>query len=255
MDLTIVMAYWNRKQQLLNTLKSIDQYGHDYKMIIIDDVSTDNQDITCLNSDKIKVVTLKNKWWINPCIPYNIGFSMVDTDIVLIQNPECYHVGDIIGHTLRHIKDGVYLNYGAYSISTSLVDKITSGESIKDVIMPTVNGPSTAPTELGWYNHSLYRPIMLHFCSAITSEDLYDLGGFDERYADGLAFDDNEFICRVQKKGMHVDIIDDPFVVHQQHSVEPHDNLDELMFGNSVRLGQTNISPLYDVKPFNKFYK
>lgn len=34
-----------------------------------------------------------------------------------------------------------------------------------------------------WYNHSVTNPKGYHFCSAITRKNLYDLGGFDERFA------------------------------------------------------------------------
>ena len=56
-----------------------------------------------------------------------------------------------------------------------------------------------------------------HFCSAMTKEDLDDLGGFDMRYAQGVGYDDNDFIYRVRLKGMTTKIIDNPFVIHQYH--------------------------------------
>lgn len=48
-------------------------------------------------------------------------------------------------------------------------------------------------------------------------EDLERVGGFDERYAPGLAYEDDEFLARVKRAGIKVEIIDDPFVVHQKH--------------------------------------
>lgn len=255
--ISIVMAYWNRKQQLLNTLKSINQYGHDFKMIIVDDASTDGQDITYLASDKIKIVTLKDKWWINPCIPYNIGFSMVDTDIVLIQNPESYHVGDVIGHALEHIQDGVYLNYSALALNGRETDKITAGQDVNEVVAPYMQSSINVVDwdGNGWYNHPVYRQEMFHFCSVITRKDLYDLGGFDERYANGSAFDDNEFLCRIRKRGLRIDMIENPFVVHQAHYPFYPGDVGELMSINAQKFEETKLRHEYDVKPFNTFYK
>jgi glycosyltransferase involved in cell wall biosynthesis len=258
MDLTIVMAFWNRKQQLLNTLRSIEQYGHDVKIIIVDDASTDNQDIANLNStDKIKVVTLKDKWWINPCIAFNTGLIMADTDIVIIQNPECIHVGDVIGHTLANIKEGTYLNYSALAINDQLTGRISNGEDVKEVIAPYMKSAIWIENwdGNGWYNHPLYRAVMLHFCSAIMRSDLYSLGGFDERYANGSAFDDNEFLCRIMKKGMNIKMIEDPFVVHQAHYPFYCGDVMTLMNINNDRFIQTQASHEYDVKPYNNIYK
>jgi GT2 family glycosyltransferase len=69
----------------------------------------------------------------------------------------------------------------------------------------------------GWYNHSNYRPEAFHFCSAITKKDLYDLGGFDERYADGYAWDDNELVHRIKLKKMNIDFIDNKVALHLWH--------------------------------------
>ncbi|WP_435523778.1 glycosyltransferase family 2 protein [Chryseobacterium indoltheticum] len=43
------------------------------------------------------------------------------------------------------------------------------------------------------------------------------MGGFDERFAKGIAFDDNEFLYRVNLKGLEVQIVEDPIVLHQNH--------------------------------------
>ena len=42
------------------------------------------------------------------------------------------------------------------------------------------------------------------------------LGGFDERYAGGIGYDDNDFIARIRAR-MTVEITDSPLVVHQAH--------------------------------------
>ena len=83
--------------------------------------------------------------------------------------------------------------------------------------MPNAIFQGGMPGTLGWYNHSIHRPEHFHFCAAISSKDLNELGGFDERYAHGLCWEDNEFAERIKKKNMERIFVDDPFVFHQFH--------------------------------------
>jgi hypothetical protein len=71
-----------------------------------------------------------------------------------------------------------------------------------------------------WYNHSIYRPAAYHFVSAITKKNMDKLNGFDERYSNGIGFDDDEFLYRIKLLGLDVQIHDEPFVIHQWHYSE-----------------------------------
>jgi glycosyltransferase involved in cell wall biosynthesis len=216
MDISIVMTYWNRKQQLTNTLKSIRSYEHDVEIIIIDDASTDGEDITNLADKNTRIIRLENKTWVNPCIAFNHGFKEATGDVIIIQNAECLHNGDIIANVKEYAKKNVYLNYSALNIDCKLTNRITNGEDINSVISPYIKNSANdyGCNMNGWYNHPEYRPVGYHFCSAILRSDLYDIGGFDERYVDGSGFDDDEFLCRIKKKGMVIKTVEYPFVIH-----------------------------------------
>ncbi len=251
------MTFWNRKQQLLNTLNSIRKYTHDIEIIIVDDASTNGEDITYLDGGNIRVLTLRDKNWINPCIGFNTGFARATGDIIIIQNAECYHVGDIIRHAKKNVELGKYITYAALSVNEDVTRQITEGADVKSLVFPFMEQSIDVPDwdGNGWYNHSTYRAGAYHFCSAIMREDLYDLGGFDERYFDGLGFDDNELLTRIHKKGMKVKIIDSPFVVHQWHPKFQPGDVPSLMHPNGVRWDETKARQEYDVKPTNKIYK
>jgi len=75
-----------------------------------------------------------------------------------------------------------------------------------------VNGVSSD----GWYQHSKYRPVGYHFTSAIFKTKLDEIGGFDEEYAYGIGYDDDDFLRNVVKK-CNLKFYDDPFVIHQYH--------------------------------------
>lgn len=252
LPITIVMTYLNRKRQLLNTLASINTEL--VKIIIVDDCSDDGQDITYLNSENIKVITLKNKTWLNPCIAFNTGFAQVDTDIVIIQNAENIHVGNIVDHVYRNAKHGHYFNYATYSINEKTTKTIHNG-NVGHLLSSIEDKPNVVWGENGWYNHPVHRHCRAHFCSAIMREDLYDMGGFDERFYDGLGFDDNEFLTRIEKKGLFIHDIVYPFVIHQHHNPHFVGYVNNLMEVNSKKWDAMRKIPDYDVKPYNTIYK
>ena len=211
MKISIVTAYYNRKELFKNTLDSIVKSNFkDIEVIAVDDCSDDSHRIEDLIVDYpfLKVIRLekKDKW-------YNIGFKEAKGDIIIIQNPECYHFNDIISYTIENLKKEEYFSFSCYSldrISTENIHSILNNNFV-------INKPITHDGDNGWYNHSIYRPVGYHFCSAIHKENLDDLGGFDERYADGIAFDDDELLVRINKKDLKIKIIDTHSVLHQWH--------------------------------------
>jgi len=259
LKISIVMSYYNRKKLLENTLKTI--VKQDYKnleIVIVDDASSELEKINNtikkydLNIKLIEINKLE-KNWINPSIPNNIGFNKATGDVILIQNPECMHHGNILKYVEKNINKNTYLNFSCYSldqITTNVIEYDDTVIKIDDKIAHE-NGTN------GWYNHTIYKPTGLNFCSAITYEDLYTLGGFDERYANGLAYDDNEFLFRIKNKKMTIKYIDYPFVFHQFHEgVADRPFVAEGMAINyKILRNQTLTSQDYDVKKYNKFYR
>lgn len=218
MKIIIVIAYYNRKQILNCTLNSIkkSKYWDNCNIIIVDDASDEIHKINDLNSDKIKVVEIEKnkKTWVNPCIPYNIGFNEIqnNTDIVIIQNPESYHAGDILAYISKNINDSKYFSFSCFSLTKVNTDKLLKNESIKE----TKNNNAFDLRNNNWFNHSIYNPTGYHFCSALTYNNLKKLHGFNEKFGNGIAFDDNEFLYRAEKI-MTKNIIDEPYVYHLWH--------------------------------------
>jgi GT2 family glycosyltransferase len=253
------MSYYNRKKLLLNTLnsfKTLYNKRQDLEVIIVDDASDPKEQVDEIVKNfsfaiEIVKVVPNTKTWINPCIPNNIGFARASGDVIIIQNPENIHRGDIIKSVLTCIKENTYLNYACYSIDRKITNQINEKFPIPvNQEIAHKNGTN------GWYNHSKIKPMGYHFCSAITKQDLYALGGFDERFANGLAYDDNEFLCRIKKKGMTIKYIDNPFVIHQFHeSVASPDRVPKGMRVNYQIYEQTMQSDEWDVKKHNQFYR
>lgn len=238
MFISIVMAYYNRRDLLIKTLESITttQYKGAFEIIIVDDASNKENNILDLAvrfpslSLAITQIDKKDKWWVNPCVPNNIGFSKTSGDVIIIQNPECLHVGDIISYTANNIELNKYISFGCYAIDIHKTQHISQikGENtagILEIILPTEDVLLDRSTTMNrWYQHSVYSPRCLNFCTAITKADLDELGGFDESYARGISYDDTEFIRRIHRKGMNIDMIDSPFVIHQCHGYTDYSN-------------------------------
>ncbi len=227
--ISIVAAYYNRKDLFINTLNSLKFTTHkDFEFIVVDDGSDEDQRVEDLQDQypflKIIRVEPKDKWYINPCVPYNKGMHAATGDIIMFQNPESYHVGDILSHVDKYLKKKSYFSYGCYSLDLDKTQRLSLIDYTKDVksqvatLMADVpNKVITACGSLGWYNHPTFRPTAFHFASAMYTEDMLELGGFDERYAEGIAYDDNEIVIRIRRAGMNVEVMQSPIVLHQWH--------------------------------------
>ena len=206
---SIVMAFYNRQELLDKTLESLERSTvKDYELIIVDDASA--IPLVCSKA-KIIRVEKKDKWYNCSAIAWNRGMREATGDLIILQSPECYHVGDILSYAVNNIKPNLYLSFGCYSINKAETEELHRGK-LPVIVNALVDGHT------GWYNHTKYRPCAYHFCSAILRNDLDIIGGFDERYAYGVAFDDDEFIRVIRYIGMDVKIIDSPYVIHQFHT-------------------------------------
>lgn len=204
------MAYYQRQELLDRTLETIHNSKiKDYELILVDDAS--DEPLVCSDAHVVRIEK-QDKWWHNPCIPFNLGFGIANGDVVIIQNPECMHMGDILSYVHNNIKEGQYFSFGCYSINEQETKELRVSKS------PSIQDKAFGLDQRnGWYNHATFRPVGYHFCSAIMKSDLDKVGGFDERYARGISYDDDDFLYRVNDKGLSIKIINDPFVIHQYH--------------------------------------
>ena len=191
MRTAIVATVYNRADLWAKTLESFEQY-YDRDVIYISDPDPDPKD------------------YVNPAIAYNRAFIEAlkfDPDIIIIQNGECYHGGDIVGYAEKNLTDKNYISFGCYSLSK------------ESPIPPVIKWDEGASYDgqSAWYNHSKFRPVGYHFCSAITAKNLKKINGFDERFKDGSGYDDDYFLCQIRNLGLKVEIVNDPYVYHQWH--------------------------------------
>lgn len=235
---SIAMSYRNRKLLFQRTLESIYRTASkNFEIVIVDDGSIDSERIEdiCGRQKNIKLIRIdpETKTWLNPCIPYNMAFKECSGDVIIIQNPECYHAGDIVGVAEETVTGSNYITFPVYSLNEEET-KIFNDNNLHEIIKPT---PPSFDGDSGWYNHGQYNPRGLHFCSAIKKSSLKLLNGFDERFKDGFSYEDNEFINRIRIHGFNVVFLNEPIVLHQWHyseSIHNNPNCGELVHKNSL---------------------
>lgn len=212
MKVVIVMTYFDRQYQLDRTLKSIKSEHKDFEVVIVDDCSKVTPQ-WCGYELPITVLRTKDKQWIGGSPAYNAGIIEAinkGADIIILQNAETYHVGDIIKYATK-VTDQSYISFGCFNLSKADTFR---DHSIQKIIndVHAVNNEDNA-----WLNHKTIRPMGYHWCSAITASNMRKLNGFDERFYEGYCFEDDEFLARVKILGLKVEITASPFVVHQWH--------------------------------------
>lgn len=233
---SIAIAYQNRLPLLLFALKTINLFSHeeDIEVIVIDYESKEEQKASQLKEMfgfPIRVIEIQQEGWLSPCIPLNIAIREASGEIVMIQNPECFHCGNIVKHAIEYLNDQNYLTYSCYSVNTAILSQITKavekdfGGSFGEVQKILLEEQKLHPVisyYVGWYNHPVHRPFGYHFCSVITKKNIDELGGFDERYGPGFGYDDNELLVRIKRKGLQVVVVPPEagvYAVHQMHQI------------------------------------
>lgn len=225
MRISIVSGYYNRKELFYQTLKSITKSKFkDFEFIVVDDGSSEDQRLDDLQPEFpfLKIIRLKkeNKWYINPCITFNIGIREAKGEIIVLQNPECLHVHDILSYFDEHVDNSNYISMSAYGLNpelTATLPQYCENGTLQEFFSSLPQKAYIGGTALGWYNHSKFRPVHFHFCSAMSRTSMSKLNGFDERYAQGVGYDDDEIIVRIRMLGLKLIIEDNLSVIHQYH--------------------------------------
>jgi glycosyltransferase involved in cell wall biosynthesis len=229
--ISIVMAFFNRLDQCLFTLESIEKSSrkNQVEVIIVDDASTMSEKIIQKHhiekySFPVRVYAIpkKLKNWINPVVPFNYGIQKIRSkDWVILQNPECCHVGDICDYILTKCKPEEYHTFTTFAMGSTKENNILKKEYNTHDDVNKIRSYLENKLRGKWYNHFVHRNASLHFCSAIHSEKLKKIGGFNNNMCQGFWYDDNEILARIKRVTTKTNIwkIEDIgcFSIHQWH--------------------------------------
>ena len=223
--ISVVMPYYNRRNLLIATLKSIVYYKGNWpiEIIIVDDGSDEKiDDIHDLfpQLDINLIVIGRSAKWRGPTIAYNIGFNAVKGDIILINCPECIHIGNVIEYVYEHLWPKSYISFSTYA-GTPGMNKVFCNIDWNDH-KSIINARKHISG--GWWRSHPTNYTLIPFCAALHTEDMERLSGYDERFEAGIGYDDYDFTDRIKNLGLDSYLIPDPYVVHLDHPAPVYSN-------------------------------
>ena len=223
MKISVVMPYYNRRHLILHTLKTISKTEYkDIEVIIVDDASDLEHQLDDIVNNywfPIKLIKIKpeQRWWVkDSCVCINVGTEAATGEVLVIQQPECCYVGDILLDVSKSIIEGAVTTYSCYTLNEQDTQLFMNNESITYRNVPT----NYKPEESAWLNHPIIYPAGYHLCMSITKQTWKILGGMDMDYAYGFAFCDLDLIEKIYYIGLQMTIPHpdtSPFAVHMYH--------------------------------------
>lgn len=245
--ISIVMTCCNRSEQTYYTLSTIKKsFYKNVQVILVDDSNIDLIDVSKLESFGLYIdyIHIHSKYWLNPCINYNIGFKYIRGGKIIIQNAEVCHIDDVINFVANNLVDEIYDVFNVMSLPNIEANKKLY---LIDPIYSNYNqliGLSFG-SGIPWYQHHQHRNLCYHFLTAITRNTFDKVGGFDIDFAFGIEYDDNQLLMSIKIAGIELKNVVYPVMgIHQWHA------------RSSVGSGTTNPSnlPLLQFKQdyFNK---
>lgn len=209
------MPYHKRAEQLQSTLKSfLFLYGgrNDFEVIIAEDWK--NVDDMKEHRELLEVVSLYEKFFpinhifahiLNGCNSasmYNECAKEAQGQYFILTNPEGMHRNNILAGLDEELEKDpdVYVICSSLSVRRSRLS-LDEAQTIKGV----------------WYQHSVCRNIQCHFCSCISAKQYNEIGGFDEEYSKGFAFEDDDFRNKIWSANIRIVSRDDLVTLHLHH--------------------------------------
>lgn len=239
--ISIVMAYFNRREQLQLTLRSIKESKiTPFEIIICDDGSDEDQILRYQDVESfklnIKIITVlkEDKNWINPSVAYNKCIRETSGDIIVIQNPEVYHLYDCLNYITLHLNYNDWISFNIYGLPNFEANTFIKNNNNPDYIFDIINnsenkvgGTEILPNSLnaggGWLNNRDHF-VAYHYLAAIYREDLINKldGGFCELYKNGPCYDDDDLVKHLVYNKFNFKIAPfckgEPMAIHLYHT-------------------------------------
>jgi len=252
---SIILPYHKRRDHLYNTLITFKHHYSKYKyeVIIIEDYKNykDREEHQALYdvidkfSNNIVIITgfslIQDCY--NPAPLYNLAAKLANNEFLIISSAECFHPTNILSELDREFD--VDRNCYIVCACEDVVGPEGRGEVIRFKNFSEFN-----TTHRIWLQHSKFNNRGFHFCSAISKDKYLEIGGFDENFRFGVAYDDNDFRDNIIYHNIPIKLRDDLIVCHMNHKHIPVPNYGELVEINKgyyfVKLHNRNIKLEFD---------
>jgi len=236
--ISVTMAYYNRPGLLRNTLWA---YRHlhddlsDVEFVIVDDQSEPGLEASPVVEElgdalNVRVLQRVHKVGRNPAVPINASVRNASGDIVIVTNPETMPITPVLD-VVREFSGGLSRRYAVascYSVSEvkqGIIDGLDpSRPGFVDEIRNRLAPQSRAATfdgDDGWYEHPTFLARGLYFCAAMRRDDFVAVGGIDEDFSAGNAWEDTDFLRRLAENGFEMGHLPGAVCLHQHHYTSP----------------------------------
>jgi len=204
MRYSFLLPYYDRSLLLEVTLRSFERFysnREDWEVVVVEDFKNVKnaelhrqlKEVVEEHDMSVRIVEGFEDSF-NPSVLFNLGAKQAQGEFLILSNPECKHTVDIL--------------FG-------LDEEFSYGKDC--YVICACRALNEDGTFYRWYQHSEHRNACYHFCSAISQENFWRIGGFDERFKDGYGYDDDAFRDRVARSGIPFIVRDDLVVEHQWH--------------------------------------
>jgi len=214
MKYSILLPYYQRVEQFTRTLASFAHHYHDrrdYEIILVIDSKNDDAVLDMLPgfNDMVPLAyvqqTPPRESCHSPVLSFNQAARLAHGTYLVISNPEGFHKSNILSGLDHEFEQ----HHDCYVVCAC--------ESGVKCTMPDGFESFTYQHHM-WYQHGVLNNRRLHFCTALPAATYHRIGGFDERFAEGIGYDDDDFRDRIEAAGVPFVLRDDLLTVHQDHS-------------------------------------
>lgn len=205
--ISIVMTSHERSRQVYYTLKTIQRSEFkDVQVIIVDDSEYDILNIDMLRSFPFNIdlilINPTTKYWVNPCINYNIGFEYIEGGKVIIQNSEVCHVGDVLKYVNENVNDRSY----------HVFDVKVSNDLSTNNILYSYDNLTIDIFNLNiykqWYQHYIHNNRCFHFLTAMSANIFDIIKEFSYDYAFAGCYDDDDFVLKIRINNINIKLVE-----------------------------------------------
>jgi glycosyltransferase involved in cell wall biosynthesis len=226
------MTFFNRQDILRRTLAAYfnAHAGHldDAEFIILDDGSEHRAATVAKEFSKrmnIKLFYRELKDDINPAVAINSAVRLASHEHIILTSSDVMPLTPVIQQFSKYtFLQNDYVSINCYSACKGAQDKINSLDTnsltyvrdIQNMFQFKPKGPSIAGDD-SWYSHPVYRPELLYFMSLMKKQFFWDIGGIDEDFRYGTAYEDTEFCHRLKKYNARAMWLLEGLSIHQYH--------------------------------------
>jgi len=192
-----------RRQELLKVgLESLNKQKipWEYEIVVVNDGTEDGTKEVCLKYPQVKYVVLRpgtkdsNLVWRCPSLALNVGVKQSEGDVLIFTCPEIYHP---YPDNIFNLVSPILENNSLMTYTEGYDDR---GGKILKAIKEGNPITTLTPTKENFLKelHTQYP-----FCMGFSREKYFDIGGYDEDFMAGYAYDDTDFVNRMLKNGVN----------------------------------------------------